>query len=242
MVHPSNYKVQGFTAEVSLGDLAALSRRADVPLIYDLGGGVLVDLEQWGLPPEPEVVASREAGVDLVSFSGDKVLGGPQAGIIAGHRDYVERVHKNPLMRALRCDKLVYAALEATLRLYRLSPGKLAETLPTLAMMGTEIVVVEERAQKLLGLVADDVRDALGLELVESLAQAGSGALPLAEIPSRAVAVDPGSTGVESLARRLRHEGVVGRIAQDRLLLDMRTVCDEELAWIAQALAGATAP
>ena len=242
VVHPSNYKVQGFTAEVSLGDLAGLSRRVDVPLIYDLGGGVLVDLEQWGLPPEPEVVASLEAGVDLVSFSGDKVLGGPQAGIIAGHRDYVERVRKNPLMRALRCDKLVYAALEATLRLYRLPPEKLAKMLPTLAMMGTEILVLEERAQKLLGLVADDVRDALGLELVESLAQAGSGALPLAEMPSRAVAVESSSIGVESLARRLRHEGVVGRSAQDRLLLDMRTVRDEELAWIAQALAGATEP
>lgn len=242
VVHPSNYKVQGFTAEVALADLAALSRRANVPLVYDLGGGVLVDLERWGLPPEPVVAASLAAGADLISFSGDKVLGGPQAGIIAGRRDYMEQVRKNPLMRALRCDKLVYAALAATLGLYRLPPDKLAAALPTLAMMSTGIAELEARAQQLVDLVPDQVRRDLGMEVVESLAQAGSGALPLVEIPSRAVAIQPAAMGVEVLCRRLRCEGVVGRIAQERLLLDMRTVQDEELAWIGRALIAVAVP
>lgn len=241
VVHPSNFKVQGFTAEVPLADLAALGRRVDVPLIYDLGGGVLVDLEQWGLPHEPVVAASLAAGVDLVSFSGDKVLGGPQAGIIAGRQAYVERIRKNPLMRALRCDKLVYATLEAVLRLYRMPPEQLAMALPTLTMMSAGIDVVQRRAQQLIDLVSSEVRDALRMEIVESSAQAGSGAMPLAELASRAVAIAPGAMGVEASARRLRRQGVVGRIAQDRLFLDMRTVADEEVAWVARALAEAVA-
>ena len=241
VVHPSNYKVQGFTAEVSLADLAALGRRVDVPLIYDLGGGVLVDLEQWGLPHEPVVAASLAAGVDLVSFSGDKVLGGPQAGIIAGRQAYVERIRKNPLMRALRCDKLVYVTLEAVLRLYRMPPEQLAMALPTLTMMSAGIDVVQRRAQQLIDLVSGEVRDALRMEIVESSAQAGSGAMPLAELASRAVAIAPGAMGVEASARRLRRQGVVGRIAQDRLFLDMRTVADEEVPWVARALAEAIA-
>ena len=241
VVHPSNFKVQGFTAEVPLADLAALGRRVDVPLIYDLGGGVLVDLEQWGLPHEPVVAASLAAGVDLVSFSGDKVLGGPQAGIIAGRQAYVERIRKNPLMRALRCDKLVYATLEAVLRLYRMPPEQLAMALPTLTMTSAGIDVVQRRAQQLIDLVSSEVRDALRMEIVESSAQAGSGAMPLAELASRAVAIAPGAMGVEASARRLRRQGVVGRIAQDRLFLDMRTVADEEVAWVARALAEAVA-
>ena len=241
VVHPSNFKVQGFTAEVPLADLAALGRRVDVPLIYDLGGGVLVDLEQWGLPHEPVVAASLAAGVDLVSFSGDKVLGGPQVGIIAGRQAYVERIRKNPLMRALRCDKLVYATLEAVLRLYRMPPEQLAMALPTLTMTSAGIDVVQRRAQQLIDLVSSEVRDALRMEIVESSAQAGSGAMPLAELASRAVAIAPGAMGVEASARRLRRQGVVGRIAQDRLFLDMRTVADEEVPWVARALAEAIA-
>lgn len=241
-VHPSNYKVQGFTAEVALEDLAALSRRAEVPLVYDLGGGVLVDLAQWGLPSEPVVGASLAAGADLVSFSGDKVLGGPQAGIIAGRRDLVEQIRANPLMRALRCDKLVYAALAAVLALYRLAPDKLAAALPTLAMMGAGTAALEARAQKLVSKVSAAARDALGLEMVDSLAQAGSGALPLVELPSRAVMLRPEALEAEALGRRLRREGVVGRIARECLFLDMRTVADDEVEWVAAALERVAAP
>ena len=191
VVHPSNYRVQGFTAEVDLKDLAALSQRAGVPLVHDLGSGALVDLEQWGLPPEPVVSASLKAGAAAVSFSSDKLLGGPQAGIIAGQRPFVEQVRQNPLMRALRCDKLIYAALEAVLSLYRLPPNKLTQTLPALAMLRATVETLEERAQRLLSLLPEEVCRTLRLEVVESLAQAGSGSLPLAEIPSRAVVLQP---------------------------------------------------
>jgi L-seryl-tRNA(Ser) seleniumtransferase len=236
VVHPSNYRVQGFTAEVGLKDLAALSQRAEVPLVHDLGSGALVDLEQWGLPPEPVVAASLKAGAAVVSFSGDKVLGGPQAGIIAGQRLYVEQVRQNPLMRALRCDKLIYAALEAVLSLYRLPPDKLTQALPALAMLRTTVETLDERAQRLLSLLPEEVCRAFRLEVVESLAQAGSGSLPLAEIPSRAVALQPSAGRVEQLGHQLRQQGIVGRIARERLLLDMRTVRDDEVEWIAQAL------
>ena len=236
VVHPSNYRVQGFTAEVDLKDLAALSQRAGVPLVHDLGSGALVDLEQWGLPPEPVVASSLKAGAAIVSFSGDKVLGGPQAGIIAGQRPYVEQVRQNPLMRALRCDKLIYAALEAVLSLYRLPPDKLTQALPALAMLRATVETLEERAQRLLSLLPEAVCRAFRLEVVKSLAQAGSGSLPLAEIPSRAVALQPDAVRVEQLGRQLRRQGIVGRIARERLLLDMRTVRDDEIEWIAQAL------
>ncbi|MYA24393.1 MAG: L-seryl-tRNA(Sec) selenium transferase [Gemmatimonadetes bacterium] len=241
VVHPSNYKVQGFTAEVALKDLAALSQRTGVPLVHDLGSGALVDLEQWGLPPEPVVAASLKAGVAAVSFSGDKVLGGPQAGIIAGQRLYVEQVRQNPLMRALRCDKLIYAALESVLSLYRLPPNKLMRALPALAMLRATVETLEERAQRLVSLLSEEVCRALRLKVVESLAQAGSGSLPLAEIPSRAVVLQPSAVQVEQLGRQLRRQGVVGRITRERLLLDMRTVRDDEVEWIAQALLHVTA-
>ncbi len=241
VVHPSNYKVQGFTAEVALKDLAALGQRTGVPLVHDLGSGALVDLEQWGLPPEPVVASSLKAGAAVVSFSGDKVLGGPQAGIIAGQCPYVEQVRQNPLMRALRCDKLTYAALEAVLVLYRLPPDKLTQALPALAMLRTPVEALEERAQRLRSLLPEAVCRALCLEVVASLAQAGSGSLPLAEIPSRAVALQPNAVRVEQLGRQLRRQGLVGRIARERLLLDMRTVRDDEVEWIAQALLHVTA-
>ena len=236
VVHPSNYKVQGFTADVALDELAALGRAAGVPLVYDLGGGVLVDLAAWGLPPEPVVTDALEAGADVVSFSGDKVLGGPQAGIVAGRRELVARVRKNPLMRALRCDKLAYAALAAVLGLYKLPSDQLASALPVLRMMGVGVEVLAARAQRLMDLTSDAARAALGLAEVESVAQAGSGALPLAEIESRAVALEPLAGGVAPLARALRDKDVVGRIAQERLLLDMRTVDEEEIEWVARAL------
>ena len=183
------------------------------------------------------MATSLKAGADLVSFSGDKVLGGPQAGIIVGSRDYVEQVRQNPLMRALRCDKLIYAALEAALGLYRLPPEKLAQALPTLEMMGAGIATLETRAQKLVAQLSEADRCKLGIDVVESQAQAGSGAMPLAEIPSRAVAIQPVDLGLEQVARRLRREGVVGRVAQGQLLLDMSTVRDAELMWIGRALA-----
>ena len=236
VVHPSNYKVQGFTADVSLDELAELGRAAGVPLVYDLGGGVLVDLAAWGLPSEPVVTDALKAGADIVSFSSDKVLGGPQAGIVAGRRELVIRMRQNPLMRALRCDKMVYAALEAVLGLYKLPSDQLASALPVLRMMSADVEALVARAQRLMDLTSEVARAALGLTVVESAAQAGSGALPLAEIESQAVALEPLAGGIEALARELRDKGVVGRITQERLLLDMRTVDEKEIEWVARAL------
>jgi len=237
-VHPSNYRVRGFTAEVGLKELVELSRRVGVPLAYDLGGGVLMDLEEWDLPPEPVVGDSLATGADLVSFSGDKVLGGPQAGIIAGRREYLERIVRNPLMRALRCDKLIIAALEATLQLFRLAPDAFRSSHPALRMMGEEVEGVEGRARKLLALLPAAAAAELRPEVEPAAAQAGSGTLPLEELPSWAVALRPGAGGVEELARRLRlgKMPVVGRISQERLLLDMRTVRDDEVETVAAAL------
>ncbi len=238
VVHPSNYRVCGFTAEVALEDLAQLARRSGVPLVYDLGGGVLEDLGQWGLPAEPVVVDELARGADVVTFSGDKVLGGPQAGIIAGARGLVEAMRTNALMRALRCDKLTYAALEATLALYRLRPEALARELPVLSMLCQSGEAVSRRAHALASALQGEWASALRVEVVASRAQAGSGALPLEELPSYAVALALVSGGVEDLARRLRTAdvAVVGRIERARLLLDMRAVAEDEVAAMVNAL------
>ena len=238
VVHPSNYRVQGFTAQPPLEELVELSRQADIPLIYDLGGGVLEELEEWGLPHEPVVDEALGAGADLVSFSGDKVLGGPQAGIIAGQRKYIERIKKNPLMRTLRCDKLILAALEACLRLYRLNQSELQAAHPVLRMLTTPLEELEKRAQTLLEALSEAAREHLCPALEESRAQAGSGTLPLEEFPSCALGLTPGPESAEELARRLRlgTPSILGRIHQERLLLDLRTVRDDEVSLLAAAL------
>jgi L-seryl-tRNA(Ser) seleniumtransferase len=241
VVHPSNYRVCGFTAEVEIEGLAELAQRAQVPLIYDLGGGVLYDLAQFSLPSEPVVRTELEKGADLVTFSGDKVLGGPQAGIIAGRRNYVEAIRNHALMRVLRCDKLIYAALEATFSLYRLENGALTQALPVLRMLCAPIGELEARATRLLQALGAEAVEVLSAEVVESQSQAGSGALPLEELPSRAVVLRPPSGGAEALARQLRLAAVpiVGRIVRERLLLDMRTVVDGDVEEIAVALRAA---
>jgi L-seryl-tRNA(Ser) seleniumtransferase len=238
VVHPSNYRVQGFTARPELEELVELSRKAALPLVYDLGGGVLAELEGWGLPHEPVVDQALQAGVDLVSFSGDKVLGGPQAGIIAGRRKYIQPIIANPLMRTLRCDKLILAALEACLRLYRLSPEKLQAAHPVLRMMTAPVEDLEKRAQTLLEALSEPARQHLCPALEDSRAQAGSGTLPLEEFPSRALVLTPRQGDIEDLARRLRlgNPSAQGRIHQERLLLDMRTVRDDEVALLSTAL------
>ena len=238
VVHPSNYRVQGFTCQPDLEELVDLGRKAELPLVYDLGGGVLEDMERWGLPHEPVVDQCLQAGLDLVSFSGDKVLGGPQAGIIAGRRKYIEPIMDNPLMRTLRCDKLILAALEACLRLYRLTPDKLQAAHPVLRMMTTPVRHLEQRAQTLLAALSEPVREHLCPVLEESRAQAGSGTLPLEEFESRALGLTPQSGNAEDLARRLRlgRPSVLGRINQERFILDMRTVRDDEVAPLAAAL------
>ena len=232
-VHPSNYRVMGFTAEVALEDLAALGQTHGAPVAYDLGGGALVDLRAYGLPYEPLVSDSIRAGVDVVTFSGDKVLGGPQSGVIVGRRDLVARIRQNPLMRALRCDKLTYAALEATLGLY-LNPATLCQAHPTLRMLTESVSVLRRRGRRLIRRIG--ALDGFCVELLDSTAQTGSGALPLEAIPSCAVAISGGD--VEGLAARLRQGDppVVGYVRDGRLWLDLRTLWPDEVAVVGEAV------
>ena len=239
VVHPSNYQVRGFTASVELEQLVALGRKARVPVVHDLGGGALVDLKTWGLPSEPLVADSLAAGVDLITFSGDKILGGPQSGLIVGSRALVEQLKGDPLMRALRCDKLTLAALEACLRLFFLAPEKLAQRHPVLNLMSAPAETAKARGQRLVSMLSASTANLLKPQLEDSVAQVGSGALPLEEIPSYAVTLWPDFCSVEELARVLRagELPVVGRLQRDKLYLDMRTVSDSQVAPLASRLA-----
>jgi L-seryl-tRNA(Ser) seleniumtransferase len=217
-VHQSNFRVVGFTEQPPLKELAAVARRRELPLLDDLGSGALVDIAD-----EPTARASLEGGADLVCFSGDKLLGGPQAGIVVGRADLVEKLRRHPLHRALRIDKLSLAALEGTLLLY-LEPERAVAEVPVLRMLHEPAETVRARADRLAA--------ATDGEVCESLARVGGGALPLTELPSFAVAVD------EELAGALRdHEPpVVGIVRDGRLLLDCRTLADDEVDEVAAAV------
>ena len=238
-VHTSNYRVVGFTADVTSGDLVTLARERGLPVMEDLGSGSLVDLRPWGFPHEPTVQEVVSAGVDLVSFSGDKLLGGPQAGIIVGRRDLVQRLKKNPWNRALRIDKLTLAALEATL--YEYDAGRALETVPTLRMLTEPLVAVRRRAQRVVAKIPGDLRARLMARVVEDSAQVGGGALPTVELPTAAVQLGAGADATRALDEALRRGDppVVGRIVDDRLLLDCRTVLPSQIAVLAAAIVAA---
>ena len=240
-VHTSNYRVVGFTAEVSSRELVELGRERGIPVMEDLGSGSLVDLRPWGFPYEPTVPETVASGVDLVSFSGDKLLGGPQAGIVVGRRAVVSRLKKNPWNRALRIDKFTIAALEATLHAYE--AGTALQTVPTLAMLTEPLAAVRSRARRVLRQLAPDVRERLGAGLADDLAQVGGGALPTVELPTVAVAVGTSSAAAMRLDEALRvgDPPVVGRITHDRLFLDCRTVLPAQVKVLARALTIAAA-
>lgn len=229
-VHTSNYRIQGFTAEVSAADLAEIARTAGVPLMNDLGSGTLVDLSRYGLQKEPTVREAVAEGADIVTFSGDKLLGGPQAGFIVGRRDLIEAINANPMKRALRVDKIRLAAIEATLKLYR-DPDRLAQRLPTLALLARPEGEIEAQARRLQPMVAAMVGPGFAVEVVSCSSQIGSGALPLDTIPSAALAIRPtnGNRALEALTARLRglERPVIGRIEDGALLLDLRALTDE---------------
>ena len=230
-VHPSNYRVEGFVKEVAAAELAPLARARGLPLVDDLGSGVLVDLTRYGLAYERTVQDAVRDGADLVTFSGDKLLGGPQAGLVVGGRELVARLAKNPLKRALRLDKLRLAALEATLKLYR-DPDRLAERLPTLEMLARPAERLKEVAARFRPALAAAVGSNCDVEVADMQSQIGSGALPLATIPSGGLAVSCREKGGGPLVRlsaalRALSVPVIGRIADDRLLLDMRGLDDE---------------
>ena len=238
-VHSSNYRVLGFTAAVSTRELAALGHERGIAVMEDLGSGCFVDLTPYGLPSEPTVQETVAAGLDLVTFSGDKLLGGPQAGIIVGRKALVTRLAKNPLNRALRIDKLTLAALEGTLRLYD-DPERARQAIPTLRMLTEPRALVARRARKCYRRIPVNVVKALGGELAEDSGQVGGGALPLAELPTTVLALGNADFPAHALDARLRRQRppVVGRVRDDRLLLDFRTVRDEELAGLARAVEG----
>jgi L-seryl-tRNA(Ser) seleniumtransferase len=230
-VHTSNYRIEGFSAAVPAGKLAVLAREHGVPLVNDLGSGTLVDLSRYGIPREPTVAEAVADGADLVTFSGDKLLGGPQAGFIVGRSDLIEKINRNPMKRALRIDKIRLAAIEATLRLYR-DPDRLAQRLPTLRLLSRAKDEIEAMAQRLLPTVTARLGDAFQVKVIDCASQIGSGALPLETIPSAALAVAPRGAGggaLLSLAAALRSlpVPVVGRIEKQRLQLDLRCLEDE---------------
>jgi L-seryl-tRNA(Ser) seleniumtransferase len=231
-VHPSNYQISGFTQSVSVAELSSLAHRKNVPLIHDIGSGALVDLTCFGSDREPVAVNSINAGADIVLFSGDKLLGGPQSGIIIGRKELVARIDRNPLMRALRVDKLTLAALQATLQLYR-RPQSLNHALPLAVLIATPIAELRQRAERIVeGLrdLAPNVR----VSIVEASAYIGGGSCPGQEIESVAVRIESTQLSEKRLASRLRtvRPAVVPRVRDEAVLIDLRGVFPDQDAML----------
>ena len=235
-VHPSNYQVVGFASTPKMEELTELGHEHSIPTMEDLGSGSLIDLTRYGLPYEPVVRERIDAGVNVVTFSGDKLLGGSQAGIIVGQLDAIEKIRKNPLMRALRVGKLTIAALEATLRLY-LNEKELTEKLPMLQRYTRSVPELREVAEKLANHLRQIFGDAIQVTVEESTAQIGSGSLPVDTLPSLAVSLHAPQISAETLAAHFRAQPipVIGRVRDERLRFDVRTVFGRELTWIGNA-------
>lgn len=238
-VHTSNYRIVGFTKQVPARDLVPLARQHDLVLLEDLGSGMLHDLTSYGLPQEPTVAETVAAGVDVITFSGDKLLGGPQAGLIVGRKELIQKLKRHPLARALRIDKLTLAALEATLRLY-LQPQQALQQIPVLGMFAADSQQQKVRCQLLLEKL-QQAQLPVELTLVEDIARVGGGAMPLAELSDWAVEIAPQNGSVAELSRRLREASpaVVGRVQNDRLLINLRAVADGESEPLRQILIAA---
>ena len=232
-VHASNYAIEGFTAAVAEAELAALAHAHELPLVVDLGSGNLVDYAALGLPPEPTVAQVVGAGADLVTFSGDKLLGGPQAGIIAGRRDLIAQIKKNPLKRALRLDKMTLAALEAVLRLYR-RPEDLPNTLPTLRYLTRPLADIEALAENLCPVLQTQLTSHYHVTVAAGFSQIGSGAMPVETLATAALHIRP-VDGDDSRLRKLVESfrslpvPVIGRVSNGVLMFDLRCLDDRRL-------------
>ncbi len=233
--HPSNYRIVGFTETVCRAELVALGHDRTIPVLEDLGSGALVDLADLNAPHETMVQEAVAAGVGIVTFSGDKLLGGPQCGIIVGAREYIERMKKNPMLRALRIDKLNLAALEATLILYRNHPDQ-PDRIPALRMLAASSMDVGVKARKLATMFQDV--DAYTTDVINGESLAGGGSLPDNGLDTRLLAVSSTQHSANELSAALRANNppIIARIADGQLLFDLRTVADEEIAEIADAL------
>ena len=235
-VHTSNYKILGFTESVSIKELVDLGNKNNIPVMEDIGSGVLIDLQKYGLTHEPTVQESISAGADIVTFSGDKLLGGPQAGIIVGRKCYIDKMKKNPLTRAFRVDKLTMAALEATLKIY-LDEEKAIKTIPTLKMLTESFFSVKERAKVLYEMILLKELD-LEVRMNEDYSEVGGGSLPLERIPTYVVTLKSKNISASKLENRLRKYiiPIFARIQDDRVIIDLRTIKEEQYEIIVQAL------
>jgi L-seryl-tRNA(Ser) seleniumtransferase len=235
-VHTSNYRIVGFTASVELPDLVALAKTFELPVMEDLGSGNFIQFEAAQLASEPTVQASVQAGVDIVTFSGDKLLGGPQAGLIVGKKAIVDQIKSNPLTRALRIDKLTLAALESTLRLYRDIPKALAQ-IPTLRMLCSQLPEIEQLARRLADALDDLKNERLRTTLCDLPSRVGGGALPTIELPSCCVgtAIQGLSANAIDKAFRAHDPPIIGRIENDLYIIDPRTVLEDEAELIVRA-------
>jgi L-seryl-tRNA(Ser) seleniumtransferase len=228
-VHTSNYRIVGFSSEVALPELVAIARQRNVPVMEDLGSGALIDLSRYGVPKEPLVGERVALGADVVTFSGDKVLGGPQAGLLVGRKAWIDRIARNPLHRAVRCDKLTLAALEATLTLYQQSPDVVRE-IPALRAFTRPLPDIERMASRALPALERALGAEFSLSLEDATSQIGSGALPTEEIPTKVIAVRHRHDSADAVAARFRRARppIIGRIRDDRFLLDLRTVFEPD--------------
>lgn len=237
-VHTSNYRVLGFTSSVSTEELYTLKEKYDIPLIEDLGSGVLVDLSQFGLEYEPTVQDSIKRGVDIVTFSGDKLLGGPQAGIIVGKKKYIDEMKKNPLTRAFRVDKFCIAALEATLRLY-LDQRVALEKIPTLKMLSMTLDELEGKAKRLHGELTNRIKDEnCSFQIVDSYSEVGGGSLPLEKLPTKCIMISLKGLSTAEFEKALREYDIpiITRIYKDNIFMDLRTVREDEFHIIADGI------
>ena len=235
-VHPSNYKILGFTSTPSMEELTELGTQRGIPTMEDLGSGALIDMTAYGLPHEPLVGERIASGVDIVTFSGDKLLGGPQAGIIVGKAEWIEKMRKNPMMRALRVDKLIIAGLSATLQRYLIG-GPVAEQFPMLNRYTRAIETLHTVAAELKVQLQNLFGEKVDIQVSETYGQIGSGALPVETLPSVALVFETSDISAEILAAHFRSTAIpiIGRIKNDLFWLDLRTVYEREQAWIVEA-------
>ena len=233
-VHTSNYKILGFTKEVPVEDLVALGKEKNIPVVLDLGSGTLIDLTKYGLSVEPTVLEQVGKGLDIITFSGDKLLGGPQAGIIVGKKKYIDAIKKNQLTRALRVGKMTISALESTLRYY-FDEKKAIKEIPTLRMIAETYDSVNERANKLLKYF--DNKD-IDIRIIDGESQVGGGTFPLDVIPSALIEINSTKLSVSQISSKLRNLEVpiITRISENRILLDIRTLQENDFEYIASSI------